>query len=488
MGAVGRVPAGLAAAGKVGILSTRGTLFWVIVSVAAVAGSVSVAACGGTPETAGLSQKAGRAGCVSATGTRGACARASTLVTPGLVVVSPDGKHVYVAAEDRYRGGLAIFDRAARGRLTQKPGRAGCVAEVPALRRVCRRANGVRAPRDLVVSPDGRNVYVAAASGAIAIFDRDRLSGALTQRPGRAGCVSGRVRVGPCVRGRALSKPTMIAISPNGTSVYVASFEDHALAIFDRDPRSGALTQKRGSAGSVRETSCVVFEFSDGPGCLNAPLDIPQLEGGALTVSPDGRNVYVGTGLAIFNRHANGELTPNRAGNASTTDDPVISVMVSADGKNVYAAASSGGLLIFDRDPDDGVLTPKPGEQGCVATRRIAGCTRARALVAPTGVSLSPDGRDLYVAIGYNEENALVTFDRDPANGTLKQKPGRAGCVSQLGTNGKCARGRALREPSTLGEGSPTDPLVQPTLRVTVTPDGRSVYLSGDTVAVFDRP
>jgi len=273
----------------------------------------------------------------------------------------------------------------------------------------------------------------------------------------------------------------MIAISPNGRSVYVASAESDALAIFDRDPRSGALTQKRGSAG------CVADEYSDVTGCRNAPLFI-GLEGGALTVSPDGRNVYVGTGLAIFNRHANGELTPNRAGNASTTDDPVISVMVSADGKNVYAAASSGGLLIFDRDPDDGVLTPKPGEQGCVATRRIAGCTRARALVAPTGVSLSPDGRDLYVAIGYNEENALVTFDRDPANGTLKQKPGRAGCVSQLGTNGKCARGRALREPSTLGEGSPTDPLVQPTLRVTVTPDGRSVYLSGDTVAVFDRP
>lgn len=477
MSAVGRVPAGLAAADRVWILSTRG-LFWVIVSAAAVAGSVSVAACGGTPETAGLSQKAGREGCVSATGTRGACARASTLVTPGLVVVSPDGKHVYVALEDRYRGGLAIFDRAVSGRLTQKPGRAGCVAEVPALRRVCRRANGVRAPRDLVVSPDGRNVYVAAASGVIAIFDRDRLSGALTQKPGRTGCVSRRVRVGPCVRGRALTKPMMIAISPNGTSVYVASAEDDAVAIFDRDRRSGALTQKRGSAG------CVAHEYSDVTGCRRAPLSIGLEGGGALTVSPDGRNVYAG--LTIFDRHPNGELTPP-AGDAKTTH-AVVSVIVSADGKNVYAADSFDGLLlIFDRDPDTGVLTRKLGEQGCVAAR-IDGCMRATALAAPTGVSLSPDGRDLYVASGVSQGNALVTFDRDQADGTLKQKPGRAGCVSQSGTGGKCARGRAMREPNMLGEGSPTNILVQPTLRVTVAPDGRSVYLSGDTVAVFDRP
>lgn len=480
-GAVERVPTGLAAADKVGIVSTRGEAFWLIVSAAAVAGSVLVASCGATPGAAGLSQKTGREGCVSATGTRGGCGRARTLVTPGSVVVSSDGKQVYVAAEDRYLGGVAIFDRAASGRLTQKSGRAGCVSEVPAWRRVCTRANGVRAPRDLVVSPDGRNVYVAAASGAIAIFDRDRVSGTLTQKPGRTGCVSRRARVGPCVRGRALTKPTMIAISPDGTSVYVASVEDDAVAILDRDPRSGALTQKRGSAG------CVADEYSDITGCRNAPLFI-GLEGGGLTVSPDGRNVYVGERLAIFDRHANGELTPNRAGDASTTDDAVISVIVSADGKNVYAAASHGGLLIFDRDPGDGLLTPEPGEQGCVAARRIPGCMRATALAAPTGASLSPDGRDLYVASGINQGNALVTFDRDPANGTLTQKPGRAGCVSQSGTGGKCERGQALREFSTSGEASPTDPHVQPTLRVTVTPDGRSVYLSGDTVAVFDRP
>jgi DNA-binding beta-propeller fold protein YncE len=399
-------------------------------------------------------------------------------VTPGSAVVSPDGKHVYVEAEDRYRGGVAIFDRAAGGTITQKPGRAGCVSE--SLRRMCRHASGLRSARDLVVSPDGRNVYVAAASGAIAIFDRDRMSGNLTQKRGRAGCVSRPAKAGACARGRGLAHPTTIAVSADGTSVYVTSFDDEALAVFDRDPRSGALTQKRGSAG------CIADEYSDAVGCRHVALDI-GLEGRALTVSPDGKNVYAGTGLHIFDRRASGELTPNAAGSASTADQEVLSATVSADGKNVYATASFDGLLIFDRDPHDGALTLKPGTQGCFAAKRIEGCMRATALAAPTGASLSPDGRDLYVASAGNQGNALVILARDPSAGTLTQKPGLAGCLSQSGTGGRCAHGRGLREDNTSGEGSGLAPLVNPTLRVTVSPDGRNVYVAGDAVAVFDR-
>lgn len=455
-------------------LFTRRATLWAVVAcaIAAAGSAVAITASKGTSGTAGLSQKAGRAGCVSATGTRGACARAPALLKPVSVVVSPDGKDVYVAADDRYRGGVAIFDRADSGRLIRKRGRVGCVSETVALRRVCRRANGVRAPRDLVISPDSRNVYVAAASGAIAVFDRDETSGTLMQKRGRAGCVSRPGRAGACVRGWALYKPQAIAVSPDGTSVYVASSEDDALAVFDRDPRSGALKQKRGSAG------CFANEYSDATGCRPAPLSI-GLVAPALTVSGDGKNVYVGAALQVFERHANGELTRNRGSNGDTAEYEVSSVRVSGDGKNVYAAAFHDGLLIFDRDSNDGSLTLKSGAQGCFAPRRIDGCMRATALAAPTGVSLSPDGRDLYVASGVNLGNALVSFDRDPANGALTQKPHRAGCVSQSGTNGRCVQGRGFFE---------ANPFVNPAPTVSVSPDGRSVYLAGDTVAVFDRP
>jgi hypothetical protein len=44
--------------------------------------------------------------------------------------------------------------------------------------------------------------------------------------------------------------------------------------------------------------------------------------------------------LQIFDRHANGEPVRNRAGAAPDAVEQVLSVIVSADGKNVYVAAS----------------------------------------------------------------------------------------------------------------------------------------------------
>ncbi len=45
------------------------------------------------------------------------------------VVVSPDGGNVYVASKYPQPGGVAIFDRGPDGALTQKAGTAGCISE-----------------------------------------------------------------------------------------------------------------------------------------------------------------------------------------------------------------------------------------------------------------------------------------------------------------------------------------------------------------------
>ena len=419
-----------------------------------------------------LRQKPGRAGCVSFTGSDGVCRRGPALKLPEAVVASPDGKNVYVAAQS---GGVAVFDRATSGALTQKRGRAGCVSQTIRSRRACALATGLRAPIDVDVSPDGRHVYVAAlSSDAVAVFARRTRGGALTQQRGRAGCAS--KTGGPCAKARGLDGPFAVAVSADGANVYVAGLG--GVVVFDRDARSGALTQKRGAAG------CVGGEFEAVAGCASAST-VGDAFG--VDVSADGRNVYVATvgGLVVFDRASDGALTAKAgpagciAGGAFGSSDCALvselegvqAVVASADGKNVYASALDA-LVIFDRDAATGTLVRKPGSAGCIAPRASAACAAGRAVRLPWDLALSPDGSAVFVA--FAASSAIGTFDRDPASGALRQRAGRAGCMSATGSGGRCAKARALHNPHA----------------VTVSPDGRSVYVaasSSSAVGIYAR-
>ncbi len=57
----------------------------------------------------------------------------------------------------------------------------------------------------------------------VAIFDRDPVTGALAQKAGTAGCVSEDGTGGACQDGTALDAARDVAVSPDGTSVYVVS-------------------------------------------------------------------------------------------------------------------------------------------------------------------------------------------------------------------------------------------------------------------------
>ena len=86
-------------------------------------------------------------------------------------------------------------------------------------------------------------------------------------------------------------------------------------------------------------------------------------------------------------------------------------------------------------------------------------------------MTVSPDGTSVYATS--STSGAVVVFDR-AADGTLTQKAGIAGCISDTGTAGACTDGTAI-------DGA---------LSVTVSPDGTSVYAASensDAVVVFDR-
>ena len=64
---------------------------------------------------------------------------------------------------------------------------------------------------------------------------RNTTTGAITQPAGAAGCVS-ETGAGPCADGHALDSPGPVAVSPDGTSVYVAvAINSDAVARFDRN-------------------------------------------------------------------------------------------------------------------------------------------------------------------------------------------------------------------------------------------------------------
>ena len=416
--------------------------------------------------TGDLIQKPGAAGCLSVIGF---CLPATGLDGPSSTTVSPDGQNVYVTSE--ISSAVAVFDRAADGTLTQKRGPAGCISDTGAGR--CSDGADLGGPASVTVSPDGQSAYVAAAvSDAVAVFDRAP-NGRLTQKPGAAGCISD-TGAGPCVDGTALDSAIAVTVSPDGKNAYVASSRSDAMAVFDR-AADGTLTQKARHGGlhlGHRTGPCV-----NGT-ALDAPLDV--------ALSPDGKSAYVPSAfrsaVAVFDRAADGTLTQKRgeAGCISdtgggrcgdgTTLDGAQAVTVSPDGKSAYVASANGGVTMFDRGPN-GRLTQKPGAAGCISDTGAGPCADGRALVSPNSLTVSPDGQSAYVSV-CPKQRSVAMFDRAP-NGTLAQKPGTAGCISETGA-GPCVDGTAL-------DGA---------FSVAVSPDGQSTYVASffsDALAVFDR-
>jgi DNA-binding beta-propeller fold protein YncE len=348
------------------------------------------------------------------------------------------------------------------GRLVQPKGTAGCIHKKGINR--CARGRALTSPEDIAVSPDGRHVYVAAySSHAVAAFSRNRRTGLLEQLPGRRGCVHHRNRSGGCSVGRALGGPIALAISPDGRNVYVASAGSDAVATFSRDRRTGALRQAAGVTGCISQRpgdDCLVGR------ALNEPT--------SLAVSPDGERVYVAgrrfpSGVAILTRASDGSLTQaggaagcvTHRGGFECASARAISapeeVAVSPDSRHVLVAGMrSDAVAVLSSGPEG--LSQAEGAAGCIARTTAEGCAPGRTLRGPVDLAITADGRNVYTASSIAD--GIAVLQRNRATGALTQPSGRAGCLSQEGGGGRCRVGRALDE----------------VWSVAVSPDGRNVY------------
>ncbi len=420
-----------------------------------------------------VDRSAARAGCKSVRALRGP----APFLGSEAIAISPDGRNVYVASSNS--NAIAVFRRNARsGELTQPAGAAGCISAQGA--GGCATGVGLEGPNSVTVSPDGRNVYATSlGSDAIDVFARNPATGALTQGAGGAGCITNVATTG-CTTGRALYGPDVVVASPDGRNVYVGAFKGSSLAVFARDPATGALAQPAGASGCVADTSYPIAGCAPG-----VALASPE----GLAISPDGDNVYAAAALSnaldVFSRNpSTGALTQAGGGAGCIVQAPLTgcttgrqlggadAVAVSPDGSDVYVTSVlSNSVTAFARAPSTGQLTQLTGTSACVLYVLAVGCSLGQALDAPEGLAVSPDGASVYATSFAS--GAIDVLDRDTESGALTQKPRRPGCLA-AGLPQSCALGRGL-----LGASS-----------IAVSPDGSYVYsaaFASNAVGVFKR-
>jgi DNA-binding beta-propeller fold protein YncE len=363
---------------------------------------------------------------------------------------------------------LAILAAASAVAVTGDLTPQGCISDVGDPAGCGTTQQGLRNAEDVEVSPDGTSVYVASGvDDAIARFDRNPATGALAPQ----GCISDVGDPAGCgTTQQGLDAAFAVAVSPDGTSVYVPSRGDSAIARFDRNPATGALSGQ----------GCI-SDVGDPAGCGTTEQGLESARG--VVVSPDGASVYVASpiddAIVRFDRNpATGALSgqgcisdvgdPAGCGTTQQGLDGATGVAVSPDGASVYVTSDTDDAIVrFDRNPATGALSG----QGCISdVGDPAGCgTTQQGLDRVEEVAVSPEGASVYAAATFDD--AIVRFDRNPATGALTPR----GCISDVGDAAGCGTTQQ-------GLDFATD--------VVVSPDGASVYshsFGDDAIVRFDR-
>ncbi len=242
-----------------------------------------------------------------------------------------------------------------------------------------------------------------------------------------------------------LSQPTNLVIAPGNNHVYVASPGSNSIILFSRNSFTGRLLQ--------------IKTYTDNENGIDGLSQVHDL-----AISPDGHHIYA-TGeaddsVAVFSRDINkGLLTfiENHKDDILGVRglDGVSGILVSPDGKNVYAAGTNDDqIVVFDRHAHLGTLTFKES-----VTDGVAGVD---GLDGSRGLSMSADNRFLY-STGIVDD-AVVVFARDTSTGGLSyvemKKDETDGIASLNGAND-----------------------------LLVSPDGRYLYVTApddDAVTVFN--
>jgi len=374
--------------------------------------------------------------------------RSSIGARPMALAISQDGAHAYVAGENS--NSLAVLRR-----VTDPSSSAfGQVQPLDILTSGSGGVEFMNGPRDVVVSPDGKRIYVAAQnSNAVLVFDRDLNAGGA--RFGIPNLIEVRRNN---VRGVAgLRQTRAVAVSVDSRNVYAVGFGDDALASFRLGVGSVCTAGGSGNIDDLIDigvNGTVIYRASgvirpDVTGELVNRAQVclpssfagiePQLEcaatvdGGApsdgyededfttltprgsISVSKENQSVSVTAGeIARYT------VTINNAGPSSLVHEPGFPLTVSdpldsnpeffVPGSAVWSCTATGsGSLEFDRawrnfDADENTSGPFDGLAGI------------------TGLALVPADAGAWLAGASVVDDSVSLFSRDAASGDLVEQ------------------------------------------------------------------
>lgn len=360
----------------------------------------------------------------------------------------------------------AMAGAAPTGGLKQLPGASGCISGENPVPAGCQSVRALQNIGDVVVSPDGKNVYASSTSlDAIVAFNRNTATGVLTQKDSITGCITSDATVASpphscnlIPTASALDGVTAIAISPDGENLYAVT-------------NTGIVT-------TLNRTGDGTLSFNEINACCNG-------SGAALsvTVSPDGASVYaVGpwfNGMVEWLTRVtapgptHGDLAhssfyqgPGPA--QQNLGNSPSEVEVTPDGKELLIATGAGtnAVLGWDR-ATSGALTPSATPSRCVSSSDLAGTCQARpGLLVPQSLALADNGATILVG----SQQSLTTIRRDASSGTLT--PDAANC---FGYPTSAFSGCAAMP------GASCCPTFFPARDVVSTPDGQNVYLGTES-------
>jgi len=282
------------------------------------------------------------------------------------------------------------------------------------------------------VSPDGNYVYVTALSAnAVYWFSRNQTTGALTVQ-GYYGFLD-------------TQNPNDIELSPDGDWAYVTGTA--GIVWLERHAEDGSLTWggSYGDPATIQRTAMVTLTL-DGSMAYVTGMDpaSPEhdvlawfsrdAETGALiylnqydwddyhfarkvVISPDSRHLYVARGsmknrqseISWFSREAGTGGITYLGGYLGVICHDTRSLVMSADGYNLYAAAAEANSIVrFIRDTGSGSLT----------LADYVTYDTVPSIEHPYWIEISHDQRTLYVAS--DSMNSVTWFARNTASGAFE--------------------------------------------------------------------